>query len=49
MQYIAKLRKDDPNEAGKVEYSSLLANCIDVLSEKTCLMYLGEQLNLEVD
>jgi hypothetical protein len=40
--YVAKLRKDDPNLDGKVEYSAILADCADFLSEKTCLMYLGE-------
>ncbi len=35
--------------AGKVGYSTLLANCIDFLSEKTCLMFLGEQLDVDVD
>ena len=42
VQYVAKIKKNDPNEEGKVEYSSLLANCTDFLSEKTCLMYLGD-------
>ncbi len=49
VQYIAKLKKDDPNDAGKVEYSTLLANCTDFLSEKTCLMYLRERLQVDVD
>ncbi len=40
--YVVKLRKDDPNLDGKVEYSAILADCADFLSEKTCLMYLGE-------
>jgi len=49
VQYVAKIKKNDPNEEGKVEYSSLLASCEDFLSEKTCLMYLGERLGVEVD
>jgi hypothetical protein len=32
--YVAKLRKDDPNLDGKVEYSAILADCADFLSEK---------------
>jgi hypothetical protein len=32
-----------------VELSSVLANCADFLSEKTCLMFLGERLGVEVD
>ena len=27
VQYVAKIKKDDPNEGGKVEYSSFLNNC----------------------
>ena len=49
VQYVTKLKRDDPNEAGKVEYSSVLSMCLDFLEEKTCLMYLGERLNVEVD
>ena len=49
VQYVAKIKKNDPNEEGKVEYLSLLANCTDFLSKKTCLMYLGDQLGVEVD
>ncbi len=49
VQYVAKVKKDDPKEAGKVEYSTLLANCTDFLSEKTCLMFLGKRLNVDVD
>jgi hypothetical protein len=47
--YVAKLRKDDPNLDGKVQYSAILADCADFLSEETCLMYLGERLGVEVD
>ena len=47
--YVAKLKKDDPNLDGKVEYGSILADCADFLSEKTCLMHLGEHLGVEVD
>ncbi len=46
---MAKLRKDDPNLDGKVEYSAILADYADFLSEKTCLMYLEERLGVEVD
>ena len=49
VQYVAKIKKDDPNEGGKVEYSSVLNNCTDFMTEKTCLMYLGEHLDVEVD
>jgi len=49
VQYVTKIKRDDPNEAGKVEYSSVLSMCLDFLEEKTCLMYLGEHLNVEVD
>jgi len=49
VQYVAKIKKDDPNEGGKVEYSSVLNNCTDFMTEKTCLMYLGERLDVEVD
>ncbi len=49
VQYVTKIKRDDPNKAGKVEYSSVLSMCLDFLEEKTCLMYLGEHLNVEVD
>jgi len=49
VQYVAKIKKDDPNEGGKVEYSSVLNNCTDFMTEKTCLMYLVERLDVEVD
>jgi hypothetical protein len=47
--YVAKLKKDDPNLDGKVEYGSILADCADFLREKTCLMHLEECLGFEVD
>jgi len=49
IQNVSKLKKNDPNDARKVEYSTVLTNCVDFLSEKTCLMYLGERLGVEVD
>jgi hypothetical protein len=49
VQYVTKIKRDDPNEAGKVEYSSVLSMCLDFLEEKTCLMYLSERLSVEVD
>jgi hypothetical protein len=47
--YVAKIKKDDPNMEEKAEYASVLADCIDFLSEKTCLMFLGERLGVDVD
>ncbi len=47
--YVSKLKKNDPNHEGRVEYSSVLAECTDFLDEKTCLMFLGERLDVEVD
>jgi len=47
--YVTKLKAKDDNADGKVEYSSVLINCFDFLNEKTCLMYLGERLGVEVD
>ncbi len=49
MTYISKLKKNDPNQDGKVEYSAVLADCADFLDMKTSLMYLGERLGAEVD
>jgi hypothetical protein len=46
---IAKLKKDDPNLDGKVEYGSILADCANFLSKKTCLMHVGEHLGVDVD
>ena len=40
--YVAKLKEDDPNLDGKVEYGSILADCANFLSKKTCLMHVGE-------
>ena len=47
--YISKIKKNDPNHDGKVEYSAVLADCADFLDEKTSLMYLGDRLGVEVD
>jgi hypothetical protein len=44
-----KIKANDPNTEGKVEYGSVLADCHDFINEKTCLMYLGEKLGVEVD
>ncbi len=33
----------------QVEYAYILADCIDFLGEKTCLMFLGERLGVDVD
>ncbi len=47
--YIAKIKEDDPNMEEKVEYASALADCVDFLSKKTYLMFLGERLGVDVD
>jgi len=47
--YVTKIKHDDPNEEGKVEYGEVLGNWIDFFNEKTCLMYLGERLGVDVD
>ena len=47
--YVAKIKKDDLNMEEKAEYASVLADCIDFLSEKICLMFLGERLGVDVD
>jgi hypothetical protein len=47
--YVSKVKKNDPNHEGKVEYSAVLADCTDFLEEKTSLTYLGERLGIEVD
>ena len=47
--YITKIKKNDPNHDGEVEYLAVLADCADFLNEKTSLMYLGERLRVEVD
>ena len=47
--YLAKVKKNDPNHEGKLAYSDVLADCTDFLNEKTCLMFLGERLGVEVD
>jgi hypothetical protein len=44
-----KVKKNDLNHEGKVEYSAVLADCTDFLEEKTCLIYLGERLGIDVD
>jgi hypothetical protein len=44
-----KNKKNDPNHEGKVEYSAILSECQDFLNEKTCLIFLGEQLGVVVD
>jgi hypothetical protein len=31
------------------KYRTVLANCLDFINEKTCLMYLGQKLGVEVD
>ena len=47
--YLAKVKKNDPNHEGKLAYSDVLADCTDFLNKKTCLMYLGECLGVQVD
>ncbi len=47
--YVAKIKKDNPNMEEKVEYASVPADCVDFLSEKTCLMFIGERLGVYVD
>jgi hypothetical protein len=42
VQYVTKLKRDDPNE-------SVLSMCLDFIQEETCLMYLEERRNVEVD
>jgi len=46
---LAKVKKNDPNHEGKLAYSDVLADCTDFLNEKTCLMFLGERLGVQVD
>jgi hypothetical protein len=39
----------DPNFEEKIEYRSVLPDCLDFINEKTCLMFLGVKLGVEVD
>jgi hypothetical protein len=47
--YLAKVKKNDPNHKGKLAHSDVLADCPDFLNEKTCLVYLGEHLRVQVN
>ncbi len=49
LTYVAKIKKDNLNMEEKVEYASVLADCIDFLSKKNSLLFLGEQLGIDVD
>jgi hypothetical protein len=46
--YVAKLKKDDPNLDGKVEYGSILADCADY-SAKNLFDAFGGAFSVEVD
>ncbi len=39
--YVAKIKKDDTNKEEEVEYASVLADCIDFLSEKNLSYVFG--------
>jgi hypothetical protein len=46
---VAKINNADPNFEEKVEYRTVLTDCLDFINEKTCLMILGENLGVETD
>ncbi len=47
--YVSKIKNDDPNQEGRVEYSAVLADCVDFLEEKIYWIYLSERLGIKVD
>lgn len=47
--YVGKISSTDPNFEEKIEYRSVLPDCFDFINEKTCLMFLGVKLGIEVD
>jgi hypothetical protein len=46
--YVAKINNADPNFEENVEYRTVLADSLDLINEKICLMYLGKNWELKL-